>query len=141
MQSVQQKLKYQMMRNGLKLNMLAKAASVPESSIKNIIYGKSQKPNIELIEALAAALDCTAVDLLADTDPRYQKKTDHSIEWDGQLYLDSLQTVLHFARENNQVLSRTKATQYAERLYQYALANNENTIDVKFAKYLLANNL
>lgn len=140
MQSVKQKLQYQMERTGLKLNLLAKAASVPESSIKNIIYGKSQKPNIELLEALAGALNCPVTDLLASTDPRYQKKVDYPEEWDGLLYLEALQVVLNIAKEADIILSRPKATLCAERLYQYAMTNGDTTIDIKFARYLLANN-
>jgi DNA-binding Xre family transcriptional regulator len=139
MQSVQQKLKYQMEKSGIKPHTLAKVAGVPESSIKNIVYGRSTKPSLELIDALAIKLNCKVSDLLSDDDQRINKKSkqEEGGVWDGMLYVSALQAVLEVAKLENMNLSRQEANSFAERVYQYAILNKEQNIDHKFTKYIL----
>ncbi len=138
MKSIKEKLQNQLNKNDIKPHTLAKYAAVPESSIKNIIYGKSVRPRLELIESLAKHLNCTASDLLSDDDPRIKhKKGEESEVWNGNLYIEALQAVMDIAHNKKIQLTSNQANIYAERIYQYAMVNNEKTIDMKFANFIM----
>ena len=46
-------------RRHISLNKLANLSAVPPSSVKNILYGKSQNPKIMTIKMLCDGLDIT----------------------------------------------------------------------------------
>lgn len=130
-----------MEKNHIKPHTLAKAANVPESSIKNILYGRSKKPSLELLEPLAEKLKCKISDLLSDDDPRINK-TPHQYApetWNGPLYVAALQAIIEISTTQNIPLTQDQAKSYAQRVYQYAIFNKTQIIDVGFAKYLMLN--
>lgn len=142
MSTASEKLKNKISDSGLSTYKLSKASGVSESSIKNIIYGKSKSPRYEMMVQLAEHLNCKIYELLSDDDPRIQSliNQDKSSEeddnnWNGDLHILALQTVLKLDHDNNK-LSMENASKCANAIYEYAISNNETEIDLKFAKYI-----
>ena len=52
---------------GITINKLATLAALPPSSVKNILYGKSQDPKLSTIHAICDGLDIT-MSAFFDTD-------------------------------------------------------------------------
>ena len=52
---------------GITINKLATLAALPPSSVKNILYGKSQDPKLSTIRAICDGLDMT-LSAFFDTD-------------------------------------------------------------------------
>lgn len=139
MKTIKDKLAYQLNKNDIRPHTLSKTAEVSESSIKNILYGKSLKPNIGLVESLAKILNCGIDELLSDDDPRItNKQTKDYDAWNGNLYIAALQAVMAIAEKKGLILSRQEANLYAKRIYKYAIVNEETTVDMKFANYILS---
>lgn len=142
MGSIQTKLKAIMKEQNVGTYVLAQKAGVPESSIKNIIYGKSSKPRYELVVALAEQLGCSLKDLLSDDDKRVEItaiSTKSEETWNAELYTAAVNAVMMVAGQKGIVLSRQQASKSVDSAYNYALANNESTIDLKFVGYILGN--
>lgn len=145
MASAQKKLKVVMDRCKVKPYSLAQQANVPESSIKNILYGKSQHPRYELIVALAEKLGCKISDILADDDPRINDyytnaacdAVVHTDSWNGELHLKAVRIVLEESVTSRIDLTSKKANEYSIKAYNLAKESGTNEIDRKFVRYVL----
>lgn len=125
---------------------LARRAEIAESSIKNIIYNKSNKPGIRLLKALARELECDLSDLLADNDPRKEKisnkvKALEDNSWDSELHIACIQAVNQVCEEMHFHPTTDKATHLINSAYQYAKMDNSNNIDFKFIKFIIRRDL
>jgi len=144
MNTAQKKLQNVMQDRGVKAYSLARNAGVPESSIKNILYGKSNRPSYELVTALAKELSCSVREIFADDDPRLKQYTSRvdvnqqlAENWNEILHIEALKTVAMLCKEEDFNLSHVQASSVASKLYRYAISNGEATIDIKFARWLL----
>lgn len=142
MTSIRKKLTDRMNQHNIGTYSLAKAASVPESSIKNIIYGKSLKPNYKLVIALAKQLHCDVGDLLSDDDPRknliiHQVEERKIDEWNPELHISAVKIVMKICIDENKELSQNEAHGCIEAIYNYAVENNEDEVDIKFACFMV----
>ncbi|MHA1539105.1 MAG: helix-turn-helix domain-containing protein [Alphaproteobacteria bacterium] len=72
LETIADKLKSNLENSGFTIYKLAQCSGIPESTIKNIFYGRSRKPNFEVIKNIAFHLNCQPSDLLADDDSRKQ---------------------------------------------------------------------
>ena len=57
-------------QRGVTINKLATLAALPPSSVKNILYGKSQDPKLSTIHALCDGLGMTMSEFFAADDFR-----------------------------------------------------------------------
>lgn len=128
---------------GVSIGRLAKGAGVPESSIKNIIYGKSSKPRTELIEAIAGALQCEAKDLLSDDDPRRSKVLKNPLVsnqdvWNAELHSKATDLVKNVSTKRGIILTCAQAHYCIGEVYTYALVHARGQVDECFVDYVLA---
>ena len=65
---VRKRLKYLLEVNKLPINRLATYSGIPASTLKNILYSKSENPGIETIKALCDGLDITLVDFFSSKE-------------------------------------------------------------------------
>lgn len=125
----------------IKAYTLAKRANVPESSIKNILYGKSIKPRYELLAALAKILGCSVTDIISDTDPRknqpfYEDTTKTSV-WDSVLYMRIIRLVLKVCRSEAMILSDKEANFYINKIYTYLKNSTHTPLNEQFVRWIL----
>ena len=73
MANVSEKLKEKLDACALTVYALAKQSGLPQSTIKNVFYGRSEKPSLDLLQKLSYYLHCSVEDLLSDEDPRRNK--------------------------------------------------------------------
>ncbi|MHA1539203.1 MAG: helix-turn-helix domain-containing protein [Alphaproteobacteria bacterium] len=139
MTSVQKKLKEKMENQNLTSYALARKAGVPASSIKNIIYGKSNRPRYELVRALSEQLDCDIKELFSDNDPRmqqsYETESINDKDWSPKLHLESMQAVYATCQEMSIVLTERKAKEYVKKVYIYS--KEDGLVDKKFADWVV----
>ena len=64
--TISQKLKNKISEVGISVHALEKKAGLKQSSIQNILYGKSKKPSFHIMQSIAQALNCTVTELLEE---------------------------------------------------------------------------
>jgi len=65
-QAIKQRIEKLCYEHHISMNKLARLSAVPPSSVKNIIYGKSQNPKILTIKMLCDGLGITLTDFFND---------------------------------------------------------------------------
>ncbi|MHA1538931.1 MAG: helix-turn-helix domain-containing protein [Alphaproteobacteria bacterium] len=70
MSSVSVKLKEKLDACGATVYWLSKQSGIPQSTLKNVYYGRSEKPSLDLLKTISFYLNCAPEDLLSEADPR-----------------------------------------------------------------------
>jgi transcriptional regulator with XRE-family HTH domain len=135
-----QKIKNRISEAGISVHALEKKAGLKQSSIQNIIYGKSKKPSFHIMQSIAQALNCTVTELLEEENEFAEKKEfslDTTQTWNIDLYIDVLSIINMLSKQKNIFLSKEKMFDCAEEVYEYTLRNKKSKPDKSFAEWLI----
>lgn len=143
-----QKIKEKISEVGISVHALEKKAGLKQSAVQNILYGKSQKPSLHIMQAIAQALNCSVLELLEEeteinpspgeysSPPKTPLRGNNEI-WNSDLYVDVISMVNVLSKKMSLSLSKEKMLNCAEEVYAYSLKNNKNKPDKHFAEWLV----
>ena len=140
-------IKKKILENGVSVHSLEKKAGLKQSAIQNILYGKSKKPSLHLIQSIAKALNCTVSELLGEefTESSHseikEKKKDPQIEfWNIDLYIETINVVNILSKKKRIQWSKSTFFNCVEEVYLYSLKNNKTKPDKHFTDWLIDKN-
>jgi transcriptional regulator with XRE-family HTH domain len=140
---ISQKIKNRISEAGISVHALEKKAGLKQSSIQNIIYGKSKKPSFHIMQSIAQALNCPVTELIEEDDNIIKGK-EPSLEttqaWNADLYIDVLNTINILAKNKNISLTKEKMFECAEEVYLYTLRTHKTKPDKLFAEWFIEKN-
>ncbi|EKE10416.1 MAG: hypothetical protein ACD_16C00036G0006 [uncultured bacterium] len=129
---------------GLSVHALEKKAGLKQSAVQNILYGKSKKPSLHLIQSIAQVLHCTTSELLEEGIGGLSRKENEekptilqTETWNVDLYIDTLRIINSLSKKNKNSLSKDEFFSCAEEIYLYSLKTDKLKPDKHFAEWLI----
>lgn len=139
-----QKIKDKILTAGLSVHALEKKAGLKQSAVQNIIYGKSKKPSLHIIQAIAQVLNCTVTELLEEKDNSYlgeesieKERATSNFPWLADLFVEALNMIHMLSKKKSLFLSKEQLLSCTEEVYEYSLKNNKSAPDICFADWLI----
>jgi len=129
----------------LSISTLERRAGLSTHSIRNILNGKVKKLNLDTLRAVATVLECSLVDLI-NTLPSSSDRIIHPITLKrrSQILLDNHKLMLKCCKivsqlilNKDHVLSVYSYLDVVESVYFYALSEEPQKLDSKFAKWVV----
>lgn len=148
MNNVVTNIKGKLTQEGLSAYSLEKRARLRPNAIHNILSGRSKKPSINIIQAIAKALNCTVSELIGE-QPKIlshlqidDEKFDFDIVENRELYIKCLSYFSSLLNKQKLWLSKTQILDYVDELYLYSFKKSATKkVDTHFAQWLVDKNL
>ena len=124
---------------------LERQAGLKEASVKNILSGRSSNPGIEVVIALAEALDCSVDELIGRSASRSSNvdnivedhKTKIPLTWNADLYQDCVREVEKYIQNQSFNPSDEQILYFIKEAYTYSTQADNNKADLRFIKWLI----
>ncbi len=139
--SLAQQIMIRMRAKNLSIPTLEKKAELTNHSVRNIIRGRSLKPNAETLNAIARALGCTVEDLLEKELPQEKVPPDQKQETTEtpyqhpKLLRETVDFVMTFLERNDHDLTLEQVLNCIKLIYQGSLENNPPKINEQDAAF------
>ena len=145
---LQKQIEDRMESQDLNIHALERKAGLNRSAVRNILQGFSKNPSMEILKAIATALDCTLEDLIDPSDNRAMPKSTiravvkagGSYIWKKQLYLEAVNTISELALDKRLSPGLDQITFLINESYRYSISNDLDHIDQNFCKWLFTKN-
>ncbi|MBN9344181.1 MAG: hypothetical protein BGO76_00605 [Caedibacter sp. 38-128] len=143
------KLKKKIEEKNYSVAELERVAGLKGHAIRNILLGKSKKPNIEILQRAASVLGCSIVEFLDEKElgqvnlvpqgrPAPVKKETILIK-NVSLYEQAVKLVFNIYQEKDYIPSTEQASYVINEIYAFAEKNQANKPDKAFAEWLISN--
>lgn len=134
---LQQQLIQRMQEKNLTINALEKRANLKESTVRNIIKGKSKNPRVETLDSIAHVLGCSIVDLMHDPSGKESSSpmADQSHKLEEELFLDTIKVLFDLYKEKNCLPTLEETLFYIKEAYLYAL--KVKSVDKNFIEWFI----
>ncbi len=146
-------IKCKMEEEGLTAYALEKRAGLKPSAVNNIIYGKSKNPSIEILKAIAKALNCSVSDLIGERVTNFTQSIEHETAIrrvntihvtnlesfsNNELYTNCLHTVAKLLHKKKIFIGKEEIISCIDEIYLYSTKKNfKNQVDQHFAEWIL----
>ena len=130
-----------MRAKNLTIPSLEKKAELTNHSVRNIVRGRSLKPNAETLNGIARALGCTVEDLLEMEMPQEKVIPDQKQEpidtpyEHPKLLRETVNFVMTFLEHNDHDLTLEQVLNCIKLIYQGSLENNPPRINEQDAAF------
>lgn len=130
--------------SNMSVSELERRAGLKQSSVQNILHGRSKNPSVETIRSIAHELNCSIEELIGEISDNLRSETtpqtadiedDNSI-WDPNLYIRAVETVQAILDKRNVKLTKKQVLAAVEEVYKYSAGVSE-TIDYRFAEWII----
>lgn len=143
--NLQEQIKTHIQENKISTKALERQAGLKESSVKNILSGRSNNPGIEVVIAIAEALDCSVDELIGRSTSRSSNvnnivedhKTKTSLTWNAELYQDCVREVEKYLQSQNFNPSNEQILYFIKEAYTYSTQADNNQADLRFIKWII----
>lgn len=142
MSKIQDKLKERLAELNMRPADLARKAQIPQSTVKNIIYGKVQQPREGLMQKIANVLSVSPEYLLYGIASAEQHDSIYELPWYSEIYKDAID-IIDRALHSNKIVTVTskEMRNLVDQLYSYTIKkyqkNGDKTIDQDMAECLV----
>lgn len=138
--ALKRNIKTQLERNRLSVSELERRAGLKPSAVRNILDGRSKKPNIETLRAIAEQFNQGIDDLIAEeqdalTGTNVSSKNKYG--FDTILYHEIFNELTRMIGEHNIKVTIDEFQIYAKQVYDYCIESELTFIDKRFVKYTL----
>lgn len=120
----------------LTLNDLCLKSGLTQSTLKNVIYGRVNNPTINVLNALAKALDCSVIDLIND-----EYSSVFNDNWNPITFYHCLEIVGKELSKKNKDLSYTITMNIIKDLYLYSVEENNGKVSKEMLYILIKNTI
>ena len=113
-------------------------------AIRNILTGKSRKPNAEVLQAIAVILNCTIEELLTDQElfkentPSQPKEDIRNRDFQNpKLFLEVVNLVNAKVAQHKKAPTIQQVLTSIEEIYLYSMEKNPEKVDQDFADWFI----
>jgi len=122
---------------GATVASLERKVGLERAAIYNILRGSSKNPSITTVIKIAEALNCS-LDELLDRARTKHSATDKDYEYNNVLFQECCDFITnYFSKNKNNKVKFAEVQRYVDELYSYIMENNIESIDQRFANWLL----
>ncbi len=127
----------------LSIATLERDAGLKPHSVQNILRGKSRKPNVESVQAVADVLGCTVKDLLKKDEDFREENTESTKEILNNPYtypdllLKTVQWINDNVQKNNYQITIKQTFTCIEEIYLHSLQKDPTKVAEDFAEWFL----
>lgn len=140
-EAIKERLALSAAESGLNFAEIIRRTGLPESSVKNLIYGKVANPNYDLVKKLASILEVNPDYLMLETDDPTPivREEDYTLDkpFDYGLYVDAVTTIKEIADDKSVELPQDKVETLSKKVYYYHRKDDETVIDRKFVEFAI----
>lgn len=157
MGTLSQRIKTKLQEKSLSVHAFEKSAGLKQSTVQNILQGRSKRPRIDIIQAIARNLGCSVEELTGEldcsVDPLTEKVLCHlhpetgnqnqtppmaaDVPWDKDLYLKTMEAILKALKDQDASFSRQDIITTIDEIYKYSAQGKKQQIDKQFAEWYL----
>jgi transcriptional regulator with XRE-family HTH domain len=138
--ALKEKIQVYLESNGIKIRDFERNAGLERSTLTNIFRGSSQNPGILSIVKIADAMNCSLDELLDRKEFMSIKK---KYKYSNKLFQECSSFVTHYLiaipLDHSNNLTTDTVIEYIEEIYNYSADSNLDSIDKRFATWLLNN--
>lgn len=144
--ALQKNIHEHLLDKNMSVNSLEKQAGLKPSAVQNILRGRSKRPSIQTIHAIANELGCPVDELIKDSSLDASPGTSSTLEplktsselpWNLKLYAETSKVVYLLLKKYKPDASRGKFLSYVDEIYRYSVRNTSQTADKRFAEWLI----
>jgi transcriptional regulator with XRE-family HTH domain len=139
-ENIQEQLRTRIPDKNLNARELERRAGLKMSAVRNILSGNSKNPGIEVIAAIAKALECSTDELLGiehKKDKAEQQKQKVIEIWDFALYENCLKEVQNYLQIKNLKPQAEQILFFIREAYIYSLEGRDKKADLRFIKWII----
>lgn len=146
-------IKKRLSSNDMSVSELERRAGLKQSSVQNILHGRSKNPSVETIRSIAHELNCSIEELIGEISDnlrdqsvdgsraRVAQDIDNDIEthkevWNANLYIQAIETVQAILDIKNAKLSKKQVLAAVDEVYRYSIGSSDE-IDRRFAEWII----
>lgn len=136
-----QQIMIRMKAKNLTIPVLEKKASLTNHSVRNIVRGRSLKPNAETLNGIARALGCTVEDLLEKEMPQEKVLPEQKQEIidtpyeHPKLFRETVDFVISFLEHNDHDLTLEQVLNCVKLIYQGSMESKPPRINEQDAAF------
>src|SRR3990167_5687629 len=150
--ALKEKIIERMALKNLSIAELERRAGLTIHSVRNILKDRIKKPNIHSLQAIAAAMDCSLMDLV-DSPTRMQEGATRDINFPHKktrisppvkhpdLILACTKSILDLIAEHDLKTSVDDFMDIVRKVYVYSSKGSSQTVDMRFAEWLIETQL
>jgi transcriptional regulator with XRE-family HTH domain len=150
--ALKEKIIERMALKNLSIAELERRAGLTIHSVRNILKDRIKKPNVHSLQAIAEALDCSLMDLVSPSTaphntatrdiqfPHRKTKISPPVKF-PDLMLACTKTALDLMVEHDLKTSVDDFMDIVRKVYTYSSKGNSQTVDVRFAEWLIETQL
>jgi DNA-binding Xre family transcriptional regulator len=126
-----------MNQKNLTLTNLSQKAGIGMATLQNIVYDRSKNPTIQVMIALANALNCSLYDLIETP----MEKNIFVTHWNQTLYGSCVQCILNHLSNAGKDLSYGDLHFLVKQAYTFSVESECDTADDRFCKWIVRKKL
>lgn len=130
-------LKKQIELKNLSVLGLERSAGLKPGSLQNILHGRSKKPNINTIQSVAKALQCSVEELIDGSLNITCLPFNVEDKWNQGLYFSAFTQIVNFIKESNIQTKKNEFLKIVDEIYSYSIENDIDDIDERFMKWYI----
>jgi transcriptional regulator with XRE-family HTH domain len=134
-------IKKKILERGLSATDIEKLSGLKESSVRNILSGRSKNPRANTVVAIANAVGCTVNELICGEEQAYKnsEKMVDDTPWNLHLFVDSVRVVNDSLEKRSITPSFNTVLFVIKEVYSYSTKSNVDEADYTFAAWLVDN--
>jgi transcriptional regulator with XRE-family HTH domain len=128
----------------ISMSTLGKESGIKDQTIRNILAGRSRKPNAEVLYAIASILNCTVEELLMDqelfqeSDPSQSKEEIRNKPYNNtDLMVEVVNLVNSKVAQSKKTPTIHQVLASIEEIYLHSLQKNSGKADHDFANWFM----
>ena len=143
---IKQRIEMRLAQIGMSASALEQKAGLSSGAVRSILLGRSSNPTINTLTAIARVLDCSISDLAEEKQPsvpsldKFTNKKE-ALPWKSDVFLNALNLVENDLKRRKYQPNLDEILFFTKEIYAYSLEDNNQTIDEKFARWLIDKNI
>ena len=128
----------------ISMSTLGKESGIKDQTIRNILAGRSRKPNAEVLHAIASILNCTIEELLIDqelfqeSDPSQSKEEIRNRPYQNpDLLIEVVNLVNNKVSESKKIPTIHQVLASIEEIYLHSFQKKKKKADHDFANWFM----
>jgi transcriptional regulator with XRE-family HTH domain len=142
--NLQKNIKHYLSEKDMSVSELERNSGLKQSTVQNILHGRSKNPSIETIQLLAKEFDCSIEELIGDQEYSYNKNhrtqklvhPEENCPWNASLFIEAVSIIDKLLKAKNITLPKSRILALVEELYRYSIGTSDKA-DERFAHWIV----
>lgn len=149
--TLQSNIRRQLSLRNMSVSELERRAGLKQSTIQNILHGRSKNPSVETIQSIAGELHCSIEELISEVahqssvPPQIRSGEESDVDdsngvWNAVLFIKTIEVVQKILDKRQVVLPKKQILAAVDEIYKYSIGISDgisNAIDERFAEWLI----